>query len=134
LAAVISIYMDVIFGHRKDVDAQPVSVQGSRQAFIQWLTTKERGSTRYALRKFTIKPGGKIAMHTHKYEETLYILAGTGTVCAGKQKKRVGAEEYVYIGGSVPHELVNDSDRDFEFLCVIPYIDDMSIETVYAQC
>ncbi|PSN90113.1 hypothetical protein B9Q03_07620 [Candidatus Marsarchaeota G2 archaeon OSP_D] len=126
--------MDIYFGHRKDVEVQPVSVSGSRDAFIQWLTTKEIGSLRYALRKFTIKPHGLIAMHTHKYEETLYILSGRGIVCAGEAKRTVGPDDYVYIGGSVPHALMNESDKDFEFLCIIPYIDDMRIESLQTTC
>ncbi|MEM0271528.1 MAG: cupin domain-containing protein [Thermoprotei archaeon] len=126
--------MDVYFGHWRSVEAQPVSVVGSKDAFIRWLTTKERGSTRYALRRFTINPGGIIPMHTHKYEETLYILSGRGVVCAGETKRSVGADEYVYIGGSVPHALINDGNTLFEFLCIIPYIEDMRIERSPATC
>ncbi|MEM3656155.1 MAG: cupin domain-containing protein, partial [Thermoprotei archaeon] len=78
--------------------------------------------------------GGIIPMHTHKYEETLYILSGRGVVCAGETKRSVGADEYVYIGGSVPHALINDGNTLFEFLCIIPYIEDMRIERSPATC
>lgn len=126
--------VEVIFGRIGDVEAQPVSIPGSSGAFIQWLTTSERGSGRYALRRFTIKPGGRIAMHVHRYEETLFILSGRGVVCAGGGRRVVGPGEYVYIGGGVPHSLLNESGGDFEFLCIIPYIDDMRIEVAQGSC
>jgi quercetin dioxygenase-like cupin family protein len=34
----------------------------------------------------------------------------------------------------VPHALMNESDKDFEFLCIIPYIDDMRIESLQTTC
>lgn len=126
--------VDAFFARIEDVEAQPVNVEGSYGAFIQWLTTDKHGSTKYALRRFTIRPGGRIAMHRHKYEETVYVLSGRGVVCAGEAKRSVGPGEYVYIAGGVPHALENPGGEDFVFLCIIPYVDDMRIERVERAC
>jgi quercetin dioxygenase-like cupin family protein len=126
--------MQSFFSRESEIEPKPVTVPGSKLAFIQWLTTSEHGSKEYALRRFTIAPGGVIAMHSHHYEETVYVLNGRVRVCVGPAKSTLGPGEYVYVDGDVPHALTNEGENEVEFLCVIPYLQDMAIRAIEGSC
>ncbi|BCU66790.1 cupin [Sulfolobales archaeon HS-7] len=119
---------------QEEVKLEQVQVPGSRDAFIQWLATRERGSTRYAVRKFTVKPDGIIAMHKHPYEEAVYVINGEAKVCVGERKEDIRQGELIYISGGEPHSFFNHSKNELEFICIIPYIEDMTITPVSGDC
>ncbi|AOL15626.1 cupin [Sulfolobus sp. A20] len=126
--------MDYYFGNFKDVKIEEVQVRGSRDAYIQWLITRQHGNEKYAVRHFIIKPKGIIAHHKHKYTETLVILKGKGKVCANGDAREVKYGDFVFINSDVPHELINENDEDFEFICIISYEDDMRITPLQDNC
>lgn len=113
--------------NRDSVKAEPVAIKGSSGAYIQWLVTNDHGSKRYALRRFSIHPGGRIALHKHPYEETVYIVSGNAEVFADDRKVGLAEGEFAYIDGDVPHAISNPGDSILEFLCIIPYLDNMAI-------
>jgi quercetin dioxygenase-like cupin family protein len=126
--------VDYYFGNKDQVKQEEVKVKGSKGAYIQWLVTKDVGSSRYAVRRFTVKPGGLIAHHIHKYEEAVYIISGSTEVCVGREKRSMKRGDFVFIKGDVPHSFMNRGEEDLEFICVIPYIEDMSITPLDWQC
>jgi quercetin dioxygenase-like cupin family protein len=119
--------MNYHFGKQEDVPKQEVKITGSRGAYIQWLVTKDTGSPRYALRRFLIEPSGVIAYHKHKYEETVYVLKGFAEVRVENERRKISSGEFVFIDQNVPHSIKNVGNSELEFLCVIPYVEDMSI-------
>jgi len=79
------------------------------------------------LRRFTIHPAGRIALHKHPYEETVYVVSGRAEVFADDRIVRLAEGEFAYIDGDVPHAISNPGDSVLEFLCVIPYLENMEI-------
>lgn len=127
--------MDYLFGNLKEVKIEQVKVpKGSKDAYIQWLVTKDIGNEKFAVRHFVIKPNGIITHHRHKYTEVLVILKGACRICVNNFVKEVHEGDFVFINSYIPHELKNESNEDFEFICIISYEDDMSIETLQGSC
>jgi|GEM_PF-199494 Uncharacterized conserved protein, contains double-stranded beta-helix domain len=127
--------MDYFFGNFKDVEAQTFHiVRGAINTYIQWLVRKEHGNEKYAVRRFIIKPKGMIPSHKHKNTETLVILKGKGKVCVNNQIREVQSGDFVFINSNIPHALENEYDEDFEFICIISYEDDMSIQLLESIC
>ncbi|BBG22742.1 cupin domain-containing protein [Sulfuracidifex tepidarius] len=112
------------------VQREEVKIGDTKDTFIQWLVTKAQGSESYALRRFTMKPGGVITCHNHKYVETVYLLQGKLEVSVGNQKLQMEKDSYVFINKFVPHELKNIGNEEVVFLCVISYEDDMKIKAL----
>lgn len=123
-----------VIGNKDQVPLREVPIEGSKEAYIQWLIDKDKGSSRYAVRRFLIRPSGRIALHLHDYEEAVYILRGSCTVCSGDERIRMKQGDYIYISGGEPHAFINDGYEELEFLCVIPYVKDMTIKTVEGDC
>ncbi len=62
----------------------PAPVEGVK---IRWLITEETGAPNFAMRQFTVAPGGSTPQHTHSWEHEAYILEGSGTIQGGEEVK-----------------------------------------------
>ena len=74
----------------------------------------------FALRKFTMEPGGGMPLHTNTVEHEQYVLRGRARVRIGDEVHEVKAGDVVYIPGGTPHSYDAEGDEPFEFLCVVP--------------
>jgi len=80
----------------------------------------------FALRKFSMEPGGGMPLHTNTVEHQQYILNGRARVVIGDEVLEVKKDDVVFIPGSVPHSYTALGDEPFEFLCVVPNLPDQT--------
>jgi quercetin dioxygenase-like cupin family protein len=81
----------------------------------------------FALRRFVMEPGGGMPRHTNAVEHEQYVLRGRARVGIGDEVYEVGADDVVFIPAGVPHfyeALGDEGDEPFEFLCVVPNLED----------
>ncbi len=118
-----------MFGRTSDVKPQDVSglLPGTVGVYVQWLVTKETGSEKFALRRFTVRPGGRMPLHNHKYVEAVYVVKGRLRVRIGAEERVVGPGDYFFTGPWEPHMIENPYDEEAEFICAISYEDDMKL-------
>jgi quercetin dioxygenase-like cupin family protein len=74
----------------------------------------------FAMRKFTIEPGGEMPMHTNSVEHEQLVLGGRAEVKIGDQSFEAVKDDVVYIPAGVPHCYKTIGSQPFEFLCVVP--------------
>ena len=79
----------------------------------------------FALRKFTMQPGGGMPPHTNSVEHEQYVLRGRARIGIGDEVYEVGADDFVFIPAGVPHWYEALGDEPFEFLCAVPNGPDM---------
>jgi quercetin dioxygenase-like cupin family protein len=48
--------------------------------------------------------------------------------------REVQSGDFVFINSNIPHAIKNEYDEDFEFICIISYEDDMSIQPLEGFC
>lgn len=80
----------------------------------------------FAMRKFSIEPGGSMPLHTNKVEHEQYVLRGRARVRLGEEICEVSAGDIVFIPADLPHYYVNLTDEPFEFLCLVPKGEDVT--------
>ena len=78
----------------------------------------------FALRKFTMQPGGGMPRHTNTVEHEQYVLRGRARIGIGGEEFEVGPDDVVYIPAGVPHWYESIGDEPFEFLCSVPNLPD----------
>jgi quercetin dioxygenase-like cupin family protein len=78
----------------------------------------------FALRKFSMEPGGGMPLHTNTVEHEQYVLGGRARVVLGQDVLEVRKDDVVFIPGGVPHSYTALGDEPFEFLCVVPNLPD----------
>ncbi|MCU0798419.1 MAG: cupin domain-containing protein [Candidatus Thermoplasmatota archaeon] len=97
-----------------------VRMDGVTGTSIQWLASKTDGAPNFAMRRFTMAPGGTIPLHDHPWEHEIYILQGKGTALYGDRKVDIASGDVIFIPGNEPHGYINDGKEDLVFLCMIP--------------
>lgn len=110
--------------HTQSVPVEPVSTGShiSRQILIG----SQQGPN-FALRKFTIEPGGAMPLHTNRVEHEQYILRGRAHVMIGEESLVVGQDDVVFIPAGVPHSYRTLGNEAFEFLCAVPNLPDETV-------
>jgi len=78
----------------------------------------------FAMRRFSIAPGGGIPAHTNKVEHEQYVLSGSARIGIGKQVHTVKKDDVVFIPAGIEHWYEALGDEDFEFICVVPNKED----------
>lgn len=101
----------------KDVPTE--EVKAGTKTTRQVLISPTEGPN-FAMRKFTIEPGGGMPMHTNTVEHEQLVLNGKADVVIGGQKFIARKDDVVFIPAGVPHSYATLGDEPFEFLCVVP--------------
>src|SRR5215510_6375900 len=59
-----------------------------------------------------LEPGGSVPTHVHSFEESVYVVDGTGRLDTSEGSFRLGPGDYALIPVGVPHRWRNDgADR-----------------------
>ncbi len=105
-----------------EVDSEPVdAAEGVEKAV---LISEAHGAPNFAIRRFTIAPGGEIPEHTNEIEHEQYVLAGEYTVGIDDEEYEVSAGDSLFIPAGVVHWYRNDGDEEGAFVCAVPNGDD----------
>ena len=83
----------------------------------------------FAMRKFTIEPGGEMPLHTNTVEHEQLVLNGKALVVIDGKNYEVKKDDIVFIPAGIPHSYKTLGNEPFEFLCVVPNKED-KIEVV----
>jgi len=101
------------------INIQNENVPAGVDTTIQVLISAEEGPN-FAMRKFTIQPGGGMPLHTNSVEHEQYVLNGQAKVQIGDVFHYLKQGDIVFIPEGVLHSYLNIGDETFEFLCMIP--------------
>lgn len=68
----------------------------------------------------TLAPGEEVGVHrTEAREEVIVVLSGRATVICGGERLTVNAKQLAYIPSGQEHNVVNESDRQLEYVYVV---------------
>ena len=95
-----------------DADYQePSGWAASAQGYQRWNVIGENtGAVHTGFGICVLDPGGSMPAHVHSFEETFYILDGTGVISSADGSYRVGPGDYGLLPVGVPHLWHNDGD------------------------
>lgn len=108
---------------KKTNDVEARNVAAGQDTTIQVLISAQEGPN-FAMRKFSMKAGGGMPLHTNTVEHEQYVLGGRAKIGIGEQVYEVRQGDVVFIPEGVPHFYENIGDEPFEFLCMIPNKED----------
>jgi len=100
-------------------EAVPDAVGVSKQVLIS-----AGEAPNFAMRCFTIQPGGSMPLHTNLVEHEQYVLSGEAKVIIGEESHAVKPGNVVFIPAGAPHTYVNIGSEPFRFLCLVPNRED----------
>lgn len=100
------------------------NVAAGKDTTIQVLISSQEGPN-FAMRKFSMQPGGGMPLHTNTVEHEQYVLGGRARIGIGEQVYEVQQGDVVFIPEGVPHFYDNTGNEPFEFLCIVPNKEDV---------
>lgn len=105
----------------KDIPVENVSA-GSNTTKQVLIGSNE--APNFAMRKFTIEPGGGMPLHTNSVEHEQLVLNGSAEIIIGNEKFTANKNDIIYIPAGIPHSYKTIGNDPFEFLCVVPNKED----------
>ncbi len=110
--------------HPNDVPAQPMRVEGAAKVSMRLLIGRDHGAPTFAMRQFTVEPGGHTPLHRHNYEHEVMIVAGKGVVRGGETLREVRGGDVVFMPANEMHQFRNTGDQPLVFICLVPVMHD----------
>ena len=79
----------------------------------------------FAMRCFTMEPGGGVPKHTNTVEHEQYVLNGQADIGTEDTVFKVKKGDVVFMPAGKAHWYTNTGDDTFEFLCMVPNEEDV---------
>jgi len=107
--------------HFTEVKEEPPNLAGTKGCTVRWLISHEEGAVHYAMRLFTLQPGGTIPLHEHEVtEHEIFIVEGGGILNDGINATSVKRGDAIFVEAGEKHSFINNADHPLQFICVIP--------------
>ncbi|MCC6908495.1 MAG: cupin domain-containing protein [Phycisphaerales bacterium] len=104
----------------EEMPAVPVSMPGAEAVGMRLLLGRSDGAPTFAMRHFTVSPGGHTPRHQHNYEHGVYVVAGAGTVEVAGQSRAIRSGDSLFIEPNTEHQFRADAGESLQFLCMVP--------------
>jgi mannose-6-phosphate isomerase-like protein (cupin superfamily) len=65
-----------------------------------------------------VRPGAASTAHSHHEYEIFVALAGEAVLCSGGRRERFAAGDVAHFPCGVDHQVMNESDADFEMFSI----------------
>jgi len=100
-------------------DIKMEKITAGKNAYIQVLISHDEAPN-FAMRRFVIKPGGSMPLHTNLVEHEQYVLNGCAEVGIENEVFLANKNDVLFIPPMAPHYYKVVGDEPYEFLCMIP--------------
>ena len=110
----------MILKSTQNIPRTTVTMPGAAGAQMQMLCGPDDGCPNFAMRKFTVAPGGYTPRHQHDYEQEILILAGEGAAFGNGREQPVKAGDALYVPANELHQFRNTGAAALEFICMVP--------------
>lgn len=109
--------------HYSEVEEEQIDMDGVEGATIRWLIKDTDGADNFAMRLFTLAPGGHTPFHQHDWEHEVFIIEGKGALVHGSEDNETPFEagHVIFVPPNDWHQFKNTGSQPVKFLCLVPY-------------
>jgi len=104
----------------EDMPGSPMQMEGVKGVTMRMMVGRGDGAPNFAMRHFTVEPGGNTPHHSHDYEHEVFIVEGEARVENDGQFHQVKAGDVLFVKPNAVHQFVNQSEKPMKFLCLVP--------------
>ena len=110
----------MLIRHAERMDGAPMAMEGAAGVEMRMLVGRDDGAPNFAMRHFSVAPGGHSPRHQHNYEHEVYVLEGRARVEQDDEFRDLESGDVVFVEPNTVHQFVNTGDTAFKFLCLVP--------------
>jgi DNA-binding NarL/FixJ family response regulator len=97
---------------------------------LRWLISELEEAPSVALKLYELAPGVVGPVHTHVWEDEVFVLRGSGAVVGPEGEVAIGEGDVLYIPPRERHQFVNKGDGDLCLLMAVPKSEQMTLAAV----
>lgn len=97
---------------------------------LRWLISELEEAPSVALKLYELAPGVVGPVHTHVWEDEVFVLRGRGAVVGPEGEVAIGEGDVLYIPPRERHQFVNKGDDDLYLLMAVPKSEQMTLAAV----
>lgn len=87
---------------------------------IRYPIVEEFGAPNFEMRYFELGVGASSSQDKHNYEHEVFVLRGRGRVVVDGKEYGLRQNDAVLIAPNEEHQLYQEGDGPFGFLCIVP--------------
>ena len=103
-----------------DVAGTPMAMDGVKGVTMRMMVGRADGAPNFAMRHFTVEPGGHTPRHSHNYEHEIFVVEGAGRIEQDGQFQDLRAGDVVFVKPNSTHQFTNPTSSPMRFLCLVP--------------
>jgi quercetin dioxygenase-like cupin family protein len=104
----------------EDMPGEPMQMEGVKGVTMRLMVGRADGAPNFAMRHFTVEPGGHTPRHCHDYEHEIFVVQGAGRVEQDGRFTDVSAGDVLFVEANSTHQFVNHGTAPMKFLCLVP--------------
>lgn len=104
----------------ESTEATSLTMDGIRDVTMRLMVGRKDGAPTFAMRHFTVGPGGHTPRHQHNYEHEIFIIAGRGRAEYDGAFHEIAAGDVLFVEPNRMHQFVNTDAEPLQFLCFVP--------------
>ncbi len=112
-----------------EMTGAPVQMEGVHGVVMRLMVGRADGAPNFAIRHFTVEPGGHSPRHSHDYEHEVCIVQGNAHVEQDGEFRDVRPGDVLLIPANATHQFVNSGPEPLTFLCMVPVTFDCGTPT-----
>jgi DNA-binding NarL/FixJ family response regulator len=97
---------------------------------LRWLISELDEAPSVALKLYELAPGVIGPVHTHVWEDEVFVLRGRGAVVGPEGEVAIREGDVIYIPPRERHQFVNQGDDDLCLLMAVPKSEQMTLAAV----
>lgn len=78
------------------------------------------GAPTFAVRLFTLAPGGHTPKHSHPFEHGVLVLEGEGSLWTASGDHPLSPGTVAFVAPDEAHQFRNTGSNPFKFICIVP--------------
>lgn len=104
----------------QQMEGTQIKGDGIQGVTMKLLVGKNDHAPTFAMRHFTVEPGGYTPRHQHPWEHEVLILKGAGEVESNGEVQAISTGDGLFIPSNELHQFRNHGETPLEFLCIVP--------------
>ena len=101
-------------------EGQTVTMPGTDGVEMRMMVGRADGAPNFAMRHFTVQPGGHTPRHHHNYEHEVLVLTGQGEAEHRGEVHGIQAGDVLFIEPNAVHQFRNTGSEPLTFMCLVP--------------
>lgn len=94
---------------------------------LRWLISELEDAPNVAMKLMELAPATIGPVHTHAWEDEVFVLRGTGAIVGPEGEVAIGEGDVIYIPPRERHQFVNKGEQELCLLMAIPQSEQVTL-------